>query len=215
MNEAMGRGGRITKIEPQKRHSHRRSVFLDGEFAFGLDEEVVHRVGLQEGEELTPERIDEILLGEEKRAKDYAFRLLSLRARSCAEIRDRLKGRGYDTRVAEEVIADLQRVGLLNDGEFAREWVRDRLHNRPKGKWVLQQELQRKGIAPELIEQVIEKAFREVDEVELATELLRQRIERYRSLDRIKARRRMTDFLARRGFSWEVIKAAVENVEDG
>lgn len=210
----MGQGGRITRIEAQKRHPHRRSVFLDGKFGFGLDEEVVYKAGLQEGEELTAEQIDEILLKEEKaKAKDRAFHLLSFRARSCREVRDRLKEKGYDPRVVEEVIADLQRLSLLNDDEFARSWIRDRLQTKPMGRRRLRQELQKKGIDPELIEQAIEDGFRDVDEVELAVSLLRQREARYRGLNEGKARRRMADFLARRGFSWEVITAAMERVK--
>ncbi|MCK4649219.1 RecX family transcriptional regulator, partial [bacterium] len=61
-----------------------------------------------------------------KKAKDYAFKLLSYRPRSIKEIRNRLKKKDYSSKVILEVIKDLKRLKFLNNKEFARMWVESR-----------------------------------------------------------------------------------------
>ena len=77
----------VTKIEVQKRNPKRRSVFIDGEFAFGLDEEVLHKSGLKKGESLTQPRIDEITEEEYLQGEEILLdRLRIIRERQAAEL---------------------------------------------------------------------------------------------------------------------------------
>ncbi|UCB52906.1 MAG: hypothetical protein JSV10_02095, partial [Candidatus Zixiibacteriota bacterium] len=74
----MAKNKTITRIQAQKKDPRRRSVFIDGKFAFGVDEEVVSRLGLERGEDLTERRIKEILQQKsENEAKNAALRFLS------------------------------------------------------------------------------------------------------------------------------------------
>jgi regulatory protein len=201
---------KITQISVQKKNPHRRSVFLDGEFAFGLNEEIVAKYDLQVDSQLEDADLLEILQKEETlKAKDAALNYLSVRARSRKEIVDKLTQKGYDKDIVAQVTDDLEEVGLVNDSEFSRAWVKERLHIRPRGRRMLGQELWQKGIAKEVAEKAIQEAFEKVDEGQLAIELLKKRLSRYQGLDKNKAKRRMTDFLLRRGFDWETVKEAL------
>ncbi|HEX9913241.1 MAG TPA: RecX family transcriptional regulator [candidate division Zixibacteria bacterium] len=208
---------RITKIEPQKKNPKRRSIFLDGEFAFGLDEEVLYKYGLKIGEELDQKKIDQILESEvKKESKDAALKFLSYRMRSEKEVRDKLKKKEFAQDMIEEVIEDLRRVNLLDDYEFASAWIRDRISNKPRGKTLLKQELWKKGIKEEIIEKVLKEYFENEDEeLNLVKKLLEKRKKRYENLDKNVAKRRMMSFLLRRGFSYEIVKEVlkIEDVE--
>lgn len=188
---------------------------MNHSFAFGLDDETLFKLGLRVGDRLTDEEIGKILQTENKRkAKEAALNLLSYRARSEKEISQKLKGKGYSQAIIEDVITDLRRVNLLEDYEFACGWIRDRLKNRPRGVALLRQELIRKGIEKEIIEKALEEFYPEDEEVKIASELIRKRGKRYRELDRKIARKRMTDFLLRRGFSYEVVKVVLGKFMD-
>jgi regulatory protein len=203
---------RITKIESQKKNPKRRSIFLDGEFAFGLDEEVLYKYGLKIGEELDQKKIDQILESEvKKESKDAALKFLSYRMRSEKEVRDKLKKKEFANDLIDEVIKDLKRINLIDDSNFASAFVRDKISNKPQGKILLKQELWKKGIKDETIEKVLKEYFEdEEEELNLAKNLLEKRKKRYENLDKNIAKRRMMSFLLRRGFSYEIVKQALK-----
>jgi regulatory protein len=199
----------VTKIEVQKRNRKRRSVFIDGEFAFGLDEEVLYKSGLKKGESLTQQRIKEITNEEkQKEAKDVALRFLSFRRRTEKQVREKLKKKEFDEKTIEATIDKLKEFDLINDLEFATSWVKDRLALKPRGRKLLRQELWKKGIGKDIIDQVTEELCR--DEDKAALELVERIEKRYRNLEPKVARRRMFNLLLRRGFSYEVSKNSLE-----
>jgi regulatory protein len=195
----------ITRIEVQKRNPRRRSVYLDGKFAFGVDEEVISKLGLEKGEEIGETDIKEILKQKgESEAKEAALRFLSFRRRTEKEVRDKLKRRGFDNRTIRSTIEKLKDHDLINDVEFAIAWVKERLAHKPRGKKLLRQELWKKGIKKEIIDQVTEELCQ--DEDKAASELLEKIKRRYRNLEPQVARRRMLGVLLRRGFSYEIAR---------
>lgn len=198
----------ITKIETQKRNPRRRSVYIDGKFAFGVDEEVISRLGLGKGEELTEDKITEILSQKtETEAKEAALKFLSFRRRTEKEVKDKLKNKGFHQKVIKSTIEKLKGYDLINDLEFASAWVKERLAHKPRGKRLLRQELWKKGIKKEIIHQVTEELCQ--DEDKSASELLEKIKRRYRNLEPQVARRRMLSLLLRRGFSYETAKDAL------
>ncbi len=204
---------KITDIKPQKRDSERRSLFVDNEFLCGVDEEIVTILGLKVGQEIDKKRIKEILYKEEvKKAKDYAFKLLSYRPRSIRELQDRLKKKDYSSKVTSEVVKNLKRLKFLNDKEFARMWVESRIKTRPMGRYRLYQELIQKGIDRDLIEKTLSN-YQEEEEIELAKELAQRKLKKsYRNLDNLTAKRRLYGFLQRRGFSYDTIQEVMEEL---
>jgi len=188
---------------------------LDDEYAFGLDQEIVLQFGLKKGDVLTEQQIEEISINEErKRAKDRALKFLSYRDRSEKEIRTKLKDVGYDENIIEWVIGELQRLKFLDDERFAQSFAQTQMITRPAGEYLLKRELKQKGVTEELIEQTIEKTYQEKDQFSVALELAQQRKRRYKDIDEIKAKKRVSDFLLRRGFSWDVVAEVMERWDD-
>jgi len=207
---------KITKIEVQKKHPHRRSIFLDGEFFKGVDEEVVVRLGLKKDQDIDEERIHEILLSEEKRkAKEYGLNLLSFRGRSIGEMRQRLEERGFEEEIVDSVVKKLKEMEFLDDLKFAREWVRSRMEGSPKGSYGLRLELQEKKVSDVIIHAVLEEYSEKYDEREVARTLAMKRMRVLANKERGVIQGRLADFLARRGFSYNVIKDVVHEFSHG
>lgn len=146
-----------------------------------------------------------------QKAKDAAYRYLSYRARSVAEVRDKLREKDFAAEVVAEVIAALQRQKLLDDREFARRWVEARLP-RAYGARRLAQDLRHKGVAAGVVDEVLAEYAPALDSSERTVALLSKQAWRYRGLPPDKAKRRMLGFLARRGCDAEMARAAVEQV---
>ncbi|MDI6839621.1 MAG: RecX family transcriptional regulator [bacterium] len=193
----------ITKIEIQKRNPNRRSIYVDGKFVAGVDMEVIISHRLKEGMEITKSELERIIYGESKRkGKEYALNLLSYRARSSKEIKDRLKKKGYEQRCISEVMDELEKVGLVNDIEFARTWIRER--GKSRGTFKLISELTTKGIAKEVIDEVLLE--RKTTDTEVAQNLTKHWIKSHKYLDEKILKRRLFNFLLRRGISYDTIK---------
>jgi regulatory protein len=197
-------GGRITALRVQRRNRNRVNVYLDGRFAFGLA--AIEAARLQVGQVLSDEDIARLRQRDTaERAAERALDLLSYRPRSEAEIRERLTER-YDPETAGEVLERLRRSGLVDDREFARYWVQNRLEHNPRGAVALRQELYQKGVD----ESAIEEALAEYDEEEAATRAAETARRKLRGLPPDVFRRRLTDYLLRRGFSYGVVRAVVQ-----
>jgi regulatory protein len=201
---------RVTAIERQTRNPSRVSVYLDGAFAFGLDDEVLFRHPIHEGDELRESFVDEVLLSDERvRAKAKALRLLGHRALTAGELRDRLEAKDFSDRTIRRVIEDLSAVGLLNDAAFAESFVHDRMMLKPCSKRMLVIELVRKGLAEEDAGRVVDASYGPKSEAEVAGELALKKARSLAGEDPRRARQKVSDFLFRRGFEWDIASEAV------
>ena len=148
---------------------------------------------------------------EVEKAKKAAFRLLGGRAYTRNEMVKKLVGRGFQRSVIDLTLKALTDLRLIDDVDFAHRFAQEKMRLRPMGRSMLVRELKKRGIADEdLIEEVMDEAFSEVDTEELALDLLRSRKSRYTGLERRKALSRMYGFLGRRGFSGSDAHEAVE-----
>jgi regulatory protein len=206
---------KVTAIEAQRR-AGRVSVFLDGEFALGMHEEVAEALGLRTGQELGPEELQAMVRAEtRRRAKENALRLLGFRARSRDELRRRLERKGYESVVIDDVLAELSSSQLLDDTQFTRAWVEARTTGRPMGRQRIAWELRQKGIDPETIGEALEARSSADAELGLAMTVGRQTVDRVRGLERQAARRKLAAALQRRGFSWSVTSVVLERLLPG
>jgi regulatory protein len=133
---------------------------------------------------------------------DAAYYYLSYRPRSEGEIRQWLHKRGFANEVAEKVIAKLREQNLSDDLTFAQFWKDNRLSFRPKSKRLIKKELRDKKVAAEIIEQVT----KDIDDEEIAYKLGSSRLSSLAHLDYPDFYRRLSSYLAYRGFNYEVIK---------
>jgi len=143
---------------------------------------------------------------------NLCYRYLSIRNRSVKEIQDYLTKKKADPELIEQVIMRLKEQKFLNDESFARSWVLSRARFRPKGKHLLKIELQQKGITKEIIEQVLSEEREDVpDQLTQATEMIERRMAKMQGQPRQEIYNKVGSFLGRRGFSWEVIKKAIDH----
>ncbi len=192
-----------------------RQVTFDSERTLTITEETFLRFGLVDGQEMDSEGLREMEQADGvARAMTESHRLIDYRMRTRRELAAKLKSRGRTEDVIEEVLNRLERVGLIDDERFARQWIDERLRKRPVGLTLLRRELRQKGIDPEIIEAALEESASSEEESDRAYEALRRQAHRYTRLDRDAAHRRMVSFLGRRGFGQGVIYQVVHRVLD-
>jgi regulatory protein len=197
----------ITALTAQRRKRNRVNVFLDGEYAFSLQDTLA--ATLHPGQE-----VDERAIAELRRrdvvedAYDRALNYLTYRPRSAWEIRRYLEKRGLGQDAQAVVLERLTRAGLVNDREFAQFWVENRAAHRPRGRRALRAELRQKGIATE----VVEAAVSDVDEDAAALTVAEARARRLSDLDRQAFRQRLYGYLQRRGFSYDVCRRVTDRL---
>ncbi len=146
------------------------------------------------------------------KAKAYALRLLGNRAYTQKEIRDKLAARGYAQGAIDETLLTLERLDLVDDALFARQFVAQRLRLRPAGRVALARDLARRGVAAGVIDLILDDVFADVDVEDVALDLMMRRANRYRGLSRARAMGRMYGFLERRGFEASVVRDVVQKV---
>ena len=200
---------KITAIRVGKGRRKRVRVFLDGRFAFSLEAEVAVREGLRVGQVLSANQIEALTRSDHfHRCLNAAAHYLGYRPRSEAEVRERLQRRGFDGDSVHAVIAKLKEQGLVDDMAFAQFWKNNRESFSPRSQWLTKLELRRKGVGDDIIDQV-------VDAVDDADSAYRAAVSKARSLpqsDYQSFRRRLGEYLKRRGFGYGVINHTVERV---
>jgi regulatory protein len=199
---------RITAIKAQIRNTERVSIYIDGKYSFSLTQTQLLEEKLHSGKE-----IDEQQLAKLKYASDWGKTLervmnyIMIRPRSIREVRDYLWRKETVPELAESVLQRLLGRGYLNDAAFAKSWVRSRQLTKPVSKRRLVAELRQKGLAQDLIE----TAF--VDESYDETIALQEIIVKKRKQARYQDEQKLMAYLARQGFSYDVIKGAIEHIE--
>lgn len=200
---------KITAIRQSDRRSSRARIFIDGEPALKLPAALADAEGLFVGQELEDERLEELTRAAESvRCRDAAFRLLSVRPRSRDEMRWALKQRGFAMETIVETLSELTEQGQLDDGAFARYWAENRSAFRPRSRLLTGLELKRKGVSEEIINQ----AVGDIDDAESAYRAAGERARKITYRDYAEFRRRLGDFLRRRGYGYEVIRETLSRV---
>ena len=147
---------RITELKPQKNRTDHYNLYLDEVYKFPVSANTVLSAGLHVGMEIDEDELERIRqVAEVGNAHDKALNYLDLRRRSNKEIRDYLHRKEFEQEVIDQVVDRLIHAGLLNDEEFAKAWVRDRLLFKPKSRRALSVELAQKGISREVADQIL------------------------------------------------------------
>lgn len=137
----------VTKIQQQKKNKNRYNIFLNDEYAFAIDEDVLVKYHIHKGMELTKEAIEEITSEEDfHRTYMMAINYLSYRMRTKKEIRTYLYEKDVSPQMTYDIISKLEEEQLLDDVVFAEAFVRDRMNQTSKGPRMIIKELQEKGV---------------------------------------------------------------------
>ncbi len=194
----------VTRLEPQKKKPQRINVYLDGEFAFGISRATAP--WLAEGNQLSQQKINDLQEKDQfEGAYQRAINFLSYRVRSEKEILQNLTKHDVPENIIERVVDRLRGASLVNDWDFASQWVENRVQFKPRGKRALSSELFQKGIGNEIIEDVLA----ELDEEELAYACARSRITKFTGMEKKAFQKKLSGLLTRRGFPYHVTKDVV------
>lgn len=200
---------KVTAIRAGRGRSKRVNLFLDGRFAFSLQAELAMKQELKVGQELSPHQI-EVLTGADsyQRCFDAAAGYLSYRPRSEAELKERLCRRGFDNDRIEAVVTKLKEQGLVDDLAFAQFWRDNRQSFSPRSRWLTRRELKQKGIAEEVMNQVVAT----IDDSDSAYRAALSKARRLSGCDYPHFRQRLGSYLQQRGFSYAVIKNTMKRI---
>jgi regulatory protein len=146
-----------------------------------------------------------------QKARNYAFLLLKFRPRSCRELEFRLKRKKFSPQVIKDTLLFLEEKGFIDDASFCRAWLNSRLKT-AFGLRRIRQELKLKGVKKEIIDEVISEVAQDYSEEEIVADIAESRMNKLKSLPLEAKRRRVYGYLARRGFSPEVIIEALNNL---
>ena len=206
----------VTRISEQKRRANRRNIDLDGSFAFGCNVNVVAKFRLREGMTLSEEQVQEIQLREVRQeCFDGAIRLLESRLQSTAEMRRKLMRKEFGQTIVDAVIADLVRLGYLDDERFARAKALSAAEHKLHGKRRAKVELLKAGVKSDVADKVLGDIYESTDTLAAARALAEKQAPRLKKLDPQVARRRLIGMLQRRGFDYDDIKPVVEEILGG
>jgi regulatory protein len=147
------------------------------------------------------------------RARNTAYRLLTFRPRSRAELKQKLADKGFDEAIIEAVVVDLERLGYVNDRQFAEQWATSRVRLQGFGRRRIEQELRNKGVGRDTMAEALAGVFGPETDLETARGAAEKKLNTMNSLDREARRRRLSGFLERKGFSFEIIWKVVKETE--
>lgn len=189
-------------------------LYADGRLFTAVDRASFERAPLREGDEVDEEKFLEALArAQEKPAYEAALTALDRSAKTKAALRRWLTQRGYLEGAIETAIARLHRARLIDDGAIA-ERLTEAGAAGGMSKIAIKRKLRAKGVGEEEIDSALEIVSDE-DQLQSAKRLAQKLYPRYAQEERRAARAKLSQALARRGFSWDVIAQALEGLFEG
>ncbi|HCL90858.1 MAG TPA: hypothetical protein DHW70_06025 [Candidatus Atribacteria bacterium] len=206
---------KITSINYDKKDISQVVICVDNKVRYKANENIIKLLDIYVDKELSEQEIEKIIF-EDKiiKGKEYLLRLLSRRIYSRYEISRKLKNKGYPENIITNLIFWLEDNNYINDELFAEMWAQFRLQNKPIGRYKLNQELRTKGIKQDIIQKVINKTYKEIDELILARNLIKEKIVSSEIKNIRIDPKKIYNFLLRRGFSGQVSKIIYDELNN-
>lgn len=200
---------KITRAIFNKRRKTVR-IDLDNHRRADVSLELATSLGVRPGMEVSEDEFSIIIKKSQAQSLvDKAYKYISYRPRSEQEVRLHLKKSGSLEEI-EKTIAKLKKLGVINDLSFAEWWAEQRRLFRPKSRLVIAQELKQKGISKIIVDGIKS----EMDERSTASQIAKKKLEKMnRLLSQEEKKKKIIPYLARRGFSWDVIREIIEKID--
>ena len=201
----------VTSITEQKKRANRRSIYLDGAFAFGVNLNVVAKFHLHEGQRLSDDEVAAIQAGSVRQeCFDHAMRYIEKRMQSRRELQQKLTRAEYGPAVIESVLNQLTELDYVNDARFAESRAESAATYKHHGPNRARIELAKKGVERETARRAVEQVYEAHDNAATARDLARKKMKSLARLEPHVARRRLMGMLLRRGFDFDTIKPVIE-----
>jgi len=195
---------KITSIKQQVKRAGRYSIFVDDKYVFSLSETALLESQLASGQELTAGQVRQFKqLSGEDRLYNQTLRYVAMRLRSRWEIEQYLGRKKASPPLVEQILNKLSIVGMVDDSKFAEAYVSTRRLLRPAPRRKMIAELRAKRVPGEIIERAVGQEASDEQAALLAV------IERKRRQTKYQDDLKLMQYLARQGFSYGDIKAAL------
>ena len=196
---------KITRIEYQKNNKDRVNIYLDDNFGFGVDLNIMIKYGLAKNLEQDDEFISQILISEDKaKLYNYAISVLSKGSKSEKELKLKLSDKGYDDESINTAIEKLKANKYINDDDYCKKFINDKINISKYGKRRIKEALINKGIDMELIEKNISYVSQD-DEIKIAYALAEKKLKSLTDAEPIKKKMKISSFLLNKGFDYEIV----------
>ena len=227
----------ITALQADPTNQDKVHVFINGKHAIAVALDVAANEQLTVGQPCPPERLEKLHAAQELHwVYERAMRYLSYRPRSEREVEMQLRKKGHTPEQIAPTMQKLRKRGYVDDREFARFWVNNRMAFSPRGPRLLRSELRQKGVPVEIVDEIMSEQSEVQEELKTRAEeieavygtadegpvpgtdlanalaLAQKRMRTYGRLDEVTAKRRLSGFLMRRGYGYDVVGVVMKQV---
>jgi len=205
---------KITKIEYQKKSKDRVSIYLDDNYAFGIDLNIMIKYSLKKNMELEDDFISEILKAEDEiSAYNYAISVLSRNQKSEKQLRQKMQDKGYDPQFIENAITKLKQQKYIDDERYSEMFINDKINISKDGKLKIKEALKSKGIDRLIIDEKLQEITTD-EEIKRAYLLGNKKLKSIKEEDTRKKRVKLANYLITKGFEYAAVKKAVSKLLD-
>lgn len=204
----------ISSVEVQKKDSNRFSLFVDGAFLLGLPIPLVEKLGLRKGSVLNKPLVG-LIESEVMRdgIRSWLLHLLGKRSYSYKQLLSKSIQSAYDKQVVESILHEFIERGWVDDEAFARAFVRDKSRFQKWGPNKIRQHLQQTGVNSTITDAVMKAEINKEDQQDMLVELVMKRSAHFlREPDQNKRKKKIIDYLLRKGFDFGSIFSKLETV---
>lgn len=195
---------KITDITEQVKNKGRFSVFINGEFSFGISDFDLLRLSLKVGQEISDEYLQEIISSlDESKCLEYASSLVTSKMYTEKNIRDKLKTKGYSTLSINNAINKLKEYKYIDDYFYAETYIDETKHK--FGAYKIRQKLYEKGVPSSIIDACMVEFENSDCAVNILKTKLRGNIPLKEDIPKL------LRFLAQKGFSYDESKKAIDD----
>jgi len=204
-------------IKIVKKDARNVVIHFDNDEVLFLSVDIFYKSGLRKNDEISDDRFSSLV--KENRLfhiKQRAFRYLGRRLHSTSELRTKLRQKGYETELINEVLDDLKQKNYLDDIEFAKAFVEEKIKLKLWGEQKLRSELIKRGIKSEIISDVLRDKISDEDKLSNAMIIATKKYDtlRNRNMDTEVLKRKLITFLNSRGYNYDVIKIVCSKLID-
>ncbi len=201
----------ITSLEVQKKNKERVNIYVDGEFLFACDAELVYKYNLKSGMQIDTEKLVAIVEEDNySRCKAQALRFLERSSKTMEQLKAKLLEKGYSEATIERAVEMLENYSLIDDSAYAKQFVSSK--QRTAGRRKIKYELLNRGVDQELIEETLEKQLGE-NYMEALKALASKKLQSLSKNNEERAAMKKTiDFLLRKGYTYGEVKEVLGNI---
>lgn len=206
---------KVTKIELQKRNKNRVNVYLDGEYVFSCSAELIYTEKINMGDKLDLLKLKRVIEEDDYiKCKNDSLKIIEKTYKTENEMKNKLILKGYDEAIINKVMAFLKEYNFIDDSKFCDLYIKEKLRAQSRNK--IKYDLIRRGIEEKLIKEKLESVRDIQEDIEVSSifEIARKKYEivKKNESDKRKQYKKMSEFLLRKGYSWEDVKKVLKHL---